>query len=110
MSPSLRALLDRLIDYAGLFPPAKLSLDQAIRNYAGYRRGPQAWMLGRFVVPAGRLDELAPFVPELFGSGAPLALTVLANEPEDARTAERFASRHAGRVTADSFEVKAPAL
>ena len=37
MSPSLRALLTGIVDYAGLFPPAQLSLDEAIRNYARYR-------------------------------------------------------------------------
>jgi hypothetical protein len=44
-------LLTGLIDYAGLFPPAKLSLDQAIRNYAAYRQCPERWMLGKFVIP-----------------------------------------------------------
>jgi hypothetical protein len=51
-SASLRALLTGLIDYAGLFPPAALPMDAAVRNYDAYRRGPHAWMLGRFVVPA----------------------------------------------------------
>src|SRR5438034_269722 len=41
MSPSLRALLSGSVDYAGLFPPARLPLDQAIRNYARYRTDPQ---------------------------------------------------------------------
>jgi hypothetical protein len=52
MNASLRALLTGLIDYAGLFPPAALPLEDAVRNYDTYRRGPHAWMLGRFVVPA----------------------------------------------------------
>lgn len=51
------ALLENLIDYAGLFPPAGLSMQAAVRNYAAYRAGPHAWMLGRFVVPLSRLDE-----------------------------------------------------
>jgi hypothetical protein len=54
---SLRVLLTRIIDYAGLFPPARLGMEEAVRNYAAYMAGPYAWMLGRFVVPAGRLDE-----------------------------------------------------
>ena len=57
----LRALLERIIDYAGLFPPAKLPLDDAIKNYARYRRDAEAWMLGRFVIPASRLGELEPY-------------------------------------------------
>src|SRR5438445_13553439 len=61
MRRSLRALLEGVIDYAGLFPPAKLPMEQAIRNYARYRREQEGWMLGRFLCPASRLAELAPF-------------------------------------------------
>src|SRR5438067_7404264 len=58
MSPSLRALLTGIIDYAGLFPPANLPLDQAIRHYARYRTEPESWMLARFVCPAKRLVDM----------------------------------------------------
>lgn len=51
------ALLRGLVDYAGLFPPAALDMPAAVRNYAAYRHGPHAWMLGRLIVPASRLDE-----------------------------------------------------
>jgi hypothetical protein len=52
-------LLEGIVDYAGLFPPATLPLEDAVRNYSGYRSGVNAWMLGRFVTPASRLPELA---------------------------------------------------
>ena len=55
----IRSLLAGAIDYAGLFPPAGLTMSDAVRRYAEYRDGPDAWALGRFVVPADRLDELA---------------------------------------------------
>lgn len=51
------------MDYAGLFPPATLPLDHAVRNYSAYLSGVHAWMLGRFVVPASRLPELAALLP-----------------------------------------------
>jgi len=60
MSAALDSLIDGLIDYAGMFPPAGLSLEDAARNYADYRRGPYARMLGKFVVPAERLGEVDP--------------------------------------------------
>ncbi|MEO8593616.1 MAG: hypothetical protein ABI759_09855 [Candidatus Solibacter sp.] len=63
MTAGLRALLEGLIDYAGLFPPAALEMDAALRNYAAYRRGPHAWALGRFVVPVARVDEVDPAFP-----------------------------------------------
>ncbi|HEX5133527.1 MAG TPA: hypothetical protein VFX92_13710 [Candidatus Krumholzibacteria bacterium] len=55
---TLHALLHTIVDYAGLFPPAGLGMEAAVRNYAAYRGDPHAWMLGRFVVPVARLDEL----------------------------------------------------
>src|SRR5215471_10308407 len=63
MVNSLRILLTHLIDYAGLFPPAALEMPEAQRNYAAYRAGEYSWMLGRFVVPAARLDEVDPAWP-----------------------------------------------
>lgn len=55
----IRSLLAGAVDYAGLFPPASLPMHDAARNYAVYRAGRDAWALGRFVVPATRLGELA---------------------------------------------------
>ena len=37
-------------------------MTQAVHHYAADRRGPMEWMLGRFVVPAARLDELSEAV------------------------------------------------
>ncbi len=55
----LSAFLDGLMDYAGIFPPASLPLDQALRNYLGYINHSDAWMLGRFILPVARTDEAA---------------------------------------------------
>ncbi len=57
MAPVLTPLLDALVDYAGLFPPAQLGMDEAVDRHAAYRTGPDRAMLGRFIVPLGRLDE-----------------------------------------------------
>jgi hypothetical protein len=56
---ALRPLLSGIVDYAGLFPPAGLDMATAVRNYALYRHDEAAWMLGRFVVPVAKLDDLA---------------------------------------------------
>ncbi|HEX3672047.1 MAG TPA: hypothetical protein VHT92_10145 [Candidatus Cybelea sp.] len=53
--PSVRAAFGALIDYAGLFPPARLPLAEAFAEYGAARQGPHAWMLGRFIVPASAL-------------------------------------------------------
>jgi hypothetical protein len=54
---SLRALLTRLIDYAGLYPPASLPLPGVVERYSGYRASPESWILNRLVLPAARLAE-----------------------------------------------------
>ena len=54
---SLRILLEGLIDYAGLFPPAALDMPAAAREYAEYRESEYRWALGKFVIPVARLDE-----------------------------------------------------
>jgi hypothetical protein len=58
LAGSAKALFTGLIDYAGLFPPAALSMADAVRNYDVYRRGEHAWMLGRFIVPAAKMNEV----------------------------------------------------
>ena len=55
-----RALLSEIVDYAGLFPPAQLPLEKAVREYAAHLGEEKAWMLGRFIIPAQRLEELEP--------------------------------------------------
>lgn len=54
-----------MVDYAGLFPPAKLGIREAMMNYAQAQIAPCAWMLGRFVLSASRLDEFEALLPEL---------------------------------------------
>jgi hypothetical protein len=70
-APAIRALLAGAIDYAGLFPPAALSMNDAVRNYAAYRDGSDAWALGRFVVPVARLHEFADAAGALLQDTAP---------------------------------------
>jgi hypothetical protein len=119
MAPGLRALLDGILDYAGLFPPARLPVDQAIRNYAGYRQGPDGWMLGRFVCPASRLAELAAFRDELFASGPPFAFSVLPRPGEsaahfltglraDLEAVAAFTKHHGDHVVVDMAEFRLP--
>jgi hypothetical protein len=66
-----RALLGALIDHAALFPPASMTMEEAVAEDREARGGPYGWMLARFVCPASRLDELRdafggwPAVPPL---------------------------------------------
>jgi hypothetical protein len=118
MLASVRAMMAGILDYAGLFPPAKLALDEAIRNYAGYRTEPESWMLGRFVCPAARLTELAPY-HDLFGQGPPWTFTVLGRSGNtddefleglraDLEAIATFGERHGPQVVVDSYETVFP--
>lgn len=54
---SIEILLAQAIDYAGLFPPAALDMETAIRKYHAHKQRPESWMLGRFVVSVDRLED-----------------------------------------------------
>jgi hypothetical protein len=110
-SAGARALLEGLVDYAGLFPPAGLGMAEAVAEFTRHRQSPESWMLGRFVVPAARLDEL-----EEAGGGAPgsasespWSLTALVGPAFSAHADEvvAFNARHAGRARIDSVEFRA---
>lgn len=77
----IRSLLAGAVDYAGLFPPAGLPMPDAARNYAAYRQSGDAWALGRFVLPAARLGELAgvaaDVAPPRAGADPPWRLSAL---------------------------------
>ena len=53
-----RALLTGLFDHAPTFPPAGLSAPEAIAEDRRARESPDAWILGRLVWAASRLDDL----------------------------------------------------
>lgn len=61
----LKTLLDSIVDYAGLYPPAQIDLRSAMQNYAHYKATPYAWMLSRFVLPAARLEEFTAIASDL---------------------------------------------
>ncbi|HYH28069.1 MAG TPA: hypothetical protein VEA19_04725 [Actinomycetota bacterium] len=108
-----RASLERLIDDAGLFPPASLSMEEATRLHLENRNGPLGWMLGRFLAPASRLEELAPYVPDPDESGPWRISAVLDGASSDpARLADDlsrvagFSKRAEGRALVELVEVR----
>jgi hypothetical protein len=105
---TLRAMMRRLVDYAGLFPPAELSMSDATAHYAEYLRSPDAWMLGRFVVPAERLDELASCAEPLLGSGGEgWRISAIVGADKNAGPRVRsFNSAQRGRLMVDVVECR----
>lgn len=113
---SFQAFMSRIIDYAGLYPPASLPLEQAFANFVKYQNDAEAWMLSRFVIPARRLTELSPLLPAagnfsftLLGRSGKDADEFSHNLEMDVQEMRSFASLHAERVVLDMFEVALPA-
>ena len=102
-----RALLEGIVDYAGLFPPAKLDMAPTVRNYDALRKGKDVWLLGRIIIPVARLaefetagDAILPRVQRDDGDDAwPMsALTAPAGDPQfakDIALIEAFNDTHA---------------
>jgi hypothetical protein len=120
MLGSVRALLEGIIDYAGLFPPAKLDLSQALRNYTDYLSGADAWMLGRFICPVRRTGDVNhllldadPTLPgkslrfSLLSSGSPSLEVLIDSLREDTRILANSGLSRLAQV-GDVWEVRLP--
>lgn len=111
---SVRELLTGIIDYAGLFPPSQLSMQEAVLNYATYRMSNHGWMLGRFILPVARLEEFSGFASEFVARGGSdtWRLSVLAGEDinQTVREIEEFGRDPDRGVVIDTLEVKANTL
>ncbi|HWB19997.1 MAG TPA: hypothetical protein VG711_06840 [Phycisphaerales bacterium] len=127
LNDGLHALLQGVIDYAGLFPPARLSMSETVQNYAKFLESDEEWMLGRLIVPARRLEEFereaAPIMqqwinrheresaseePSEQGAWQISALTGDAGSDElanDLETIAEFNERHAHDQGGDGFAV-----
>jgi len=115
---SVKVLLNGIMDYAGLFPPAQLPLAEALANYVRYVHEKEAWLLGRFVCPAVQLEAAAKILTEL-KCDQPLAFSVLGRGGRNAQ--EYFAQVKADladvahfheclgdRASVEAYEVRLP--
>jgi hypothetical protein len=91
-------LLQGLVDYAGLFPPAGLPLADTLRNYAHYQQGPAAFLLGRLVCPASKLDQV--------DATDGLRISALLNHVDELACIDAFHARMPARVRVDCIETR----
>lgn len=119
MNPCAKSLLDGIIDYAGLFPPAKLAMNEAFARFVAHRSSDDGWMLARFVCPAARLEELEPLIENAEPPQPPITVSVLGSGGEDLesflesvnqdeRVLAGFSDRLGDKVVVDAFEVRLP--
>jgi hypothetical protein len=108
--------MSKIIDYAGMYPPAILSPEEAFRNFVEYQDSPDSWMLARFVIPAKQLPLLTPLVP---ASASVLSFTTpgrsgstadefLENLKLDLADIQTFRNAHGEKAVVDVFEVALP--
>ena len=106
---SARALMAGAVDYAGLFPPAQLPLADALAEYRRALAGADAWMLGRFIVPAVQLPALADAVVRDAHDGRGWTVSAIVREhmDEDAAAVQAFNQRAARlHVGVDTIECR----
>jgi hypothetical protein len=96
---SVDALLRESVDYAGMFPPAGLSIGEAMTIYERYRAGADGWIVGTFVVAAERLADLDHAVGPV---------SVVLNTPSAAAVEHVLGSHEKTRIAALEFRPVAP--
>lgn len=130
---TVHAMMRGLIDYAGLFPPAKLEMAPTVRNFASYRADARDEFVSRLVIPVSRLDEFeehaADLLPRDIGAGGgdddedgeilvdPWRITALTRGADDAglvadldrieRFNEKYSDPDNGLAAIDAIELKA---
>ena len=111
---------NKLVDYAGTFPPASLDLKTSFTNYLKYRDTPESWMLSKFVIPAKRLPELASIIEhEKIILNNPLNFSILGGKEvvlskffdglvADIEEILKFKTKYGDNIIAEMYEVLLP--
>lgn len=114
---SLESLLSGIFDYAGMFPPANLSLVEAWRRFVAYDASTERWLVAAFVCPAAKIAELTrlssdspvrterPWPISLLGRATTTATEAIDSWATD--LAPAFAQRLDNRDLADKLEIAA---
>lgn len=110
MQPGLETLLDGVIDYAGLFPPAKLDMEPALQEYLRHIAGPESLLLNRFVCPVDRLSELGDLIAHSNPESS-FPITVIGSSvdhaKEDRKAIEAHEQRFGNEFEVEGYEVRA---
>ena len=108
--------MEDIIDYAGLFPPAKLGMNSAVNEYLRCRSDKHSWMLGRFVCPVHGLKELEASCRE-FSDNSPIQISAITSPIKtdmdfqdslfcELETIKEFIANSNGKATVDIIEIK----
>ncbi|MFW9854739.1 MAG: hypothetical protein ACFFFG_06745 [Candidatus Thorarchaeota archaeon] len=118
MLRSLYSFLHTSIDYAGIYPPANLSIEMALRKYSEYRNIAESWMLARFVIGTPFLPQLENF-EEIFLAPPKFRFSILNQKTKklesfpqtldsDIQQVETFIENYKSNIQIESFEIRLP--
>lgn len=108
-----------LIDYAGLFPPAKLDIHTAFKNHLEYISTEYKWMISKFICPVNLFGELENILSHKPYKLNKVFLSALGRSSENKETFEKnfcddlilwedFIAKTHDKVKISSYEVKLP--
>ncbi len=110
----------KLIDYAGLFPPASLDLRTSFLNFINYQDSRYNWMLSKFIIPAKRLPDLAAIIDnEKILFTKPVHFSILGGKEvalskffeslsDDINRISEFKAKFGEKVITETYEVSIP--
>ncbi|MDQ3021611.1 MAG: hypothetical protein M3R36_13735 [Bacteroidota bacterium] len=114
---SIKYFCENLIDYAGLFPPAKLSLSEAFGYYIKYRSSNYKWILSNFICPVKMFQDLKNLIQSKHPDEKDINISVLGrgghdlddfknNFQHDVNTWKDFISESGNTLKTNTFEIK----
>lgn len=118
----LKVFLDKIIDYAGTYPPANLDFKTAFNNYLEYKRHNSFnWMLSKFVCAASKLNELDEIIEKdkitienpvtftIIGSSSVHSSEFLDSLNHDGELIKAFGNKYSKVINIGAYEVRLPA-
>jgi hypothetical protein len=100
-----QAFFSGLIDYAGLFPPAALSVRESVLNFREYLDRPERWILARFIATAAQLEQIGDDLLEKFTKDLPLEVSLVTRDPrKDLPAAHQTLGASSGRIVISAIE------
>ncbi|MCZ7532012.1 MAG: hypothetical protein M5U23_01135 [Acidimicrobiia bacterium] len=98
-----------LVDYGGVFPPASLSVGDAVAGYREARASEASWVVGRFLIRASQLEELAAVAQATMVAGEvpwEVSATFDLDAPQSADLAAAFHAEMEPAMTVSAAEAR----
>ena len=104
-SASLHHFLEQLIDYAGLFPPAKLEIRPSLENYLEIIQSADSWIVSQFIIPISSLHGIPADLMNKYSEDFPLSLSLIsADLCNEINTLDEFLNIYGNSVIFTGYE------